>query len=976
MKRWLLAPFLLVGSGLPRPALPQTRTIIGTVNDSATGAVLEGSTVRLRGAHLETLTSAAGRFSLADVPAGDTAIEVRLVGYRKRDVPLPSDATEITVPLVRDVLRLEELVVTGQVTSASRRNAPNAVATVTAADLDGVPTASLEEQLQGKLPGADIWKNSGAPGGGVQVRLRGITSINASADPLYVVDGVIVSDVAIPANLPQVTGGEDDPVNRIADLNPSEIETIEVLKGASASAIYGSKASNGVVIITTKQGRAGAPRRDLRQRVGFSEAARRLGSRTFTSAEEVAAAFGPETAGLFIPGVVFDHERELAGRKPLGFETWASLSGGADATRYFTSGLVQGQPGIIANTGFERQAFRLNLDQRLGSRVSAELGSSVTHTLARRGVTNNDNTGGTSYYVALAFTPSFVDLQQRPDGSWPVNPRATSNPLQTAALVTNDESVWRLTGSGRVTLEAVRGPRSSLRFVLSGGVDHFNQDNSLLFPPELQFEPLDGLPGTAVKGSGNNLNLNVAAHAIHTWTPSARGLTLTTSAGIQHERVTLDATSVVSRNLTPGQTDLNAGTSIQATESRTKVKDFGLFLQEEVLALNERLLFAFGARADQSSLNGDASHLFLYPRAAASLRFDRPGGALSGFKLRLAYGESGNRPAYGQKFTPLNGGVNVGGLPVLIPAGSIGAADLRPERQHEIEGGFDAELFGDAASIQFTAFQKSVSDLLLQQGLAGSTGFGVAFRNGGKLRTHGVELSVATTPIQRPGFAWLSRASFAATRSRITELPVPPFFAFSFGTQFGSFLIEQGKSATQIVGNDTLPDGRDTVRALGDASPSFHASFANELRFGRLGLSFLLDWQQGGTVINFTRFLYDISQNTVDFADPLPGDTLTRGQRRLADSPRHAAVYLERASFLKLREVTLSYALPRAVSRRLLGTSLARLSLSARNLFSASPYSGLDPEANDLANQPVARNVDIAPFPPSRSFWFTVEVGY
>jgi TonB-linked SusC/RagA family outer membrane protein len=975
VKGWLVAPLLLIGSALPGPALPQTRTITGSISDSATGAALEGASILLLGTRLEAVSRSAGHFSLSDVPGGDTALEVRLVGYRRREVPLPAGLTELAVRLVRDPLRLEELVVVGQVTSTSRRNAANAVEVVTAADLETVPTASIEEQLQGKLPGADIWKNSGAPGGGVQVRLRGITSINASADPLYVVDGVIVSDVAIPANLPQVTGGEDDPVNRIADLNPSEIETIEVLKGASASAIYGSKASNGVVIITTKRGRAGASRLDVGQRVGFSETARRLGSRTFASAEEVVATFGPEAAPLFTPGVVFDHERELAGRKPFGFETWASLSGGSDATRYFASGLVQGQPGIIANTGFERQAFRLNLDQQVGSRVTAEFGASLTHTLAQRGVTNNDNTGGTSYYVALALTPSFVDLRQRPDGTWPVNPFATSNPLQTAALATNDESVWRLTGSGRVAIDAVRGTRSNLRFVLTGGADHFNQDNSLLFPPELQFEPLDGLPGTAVKGSGGNLNLNVAAHAIHTWTPSARGVTLTTSAGIQHERATLDVASVVSRNLTPGQTNVNAGTSIQATESRTKVKDFGLFVQEEVLGLNERLLIALGARADQSSLNGDASHLFLYPRAAASLRFDRPGSALRGLKLRLAYGESGNRPAYGQKFTPLNGGVNVGGLPVLIPAGSIGAADLRPERQREIEGGFDAELFGDAASVQFTAFQKSVSDLILQQGLPGSTGFRVNFRNGGKLRTRGLEFSVATTPIQRPGFAWLSRASFAATRSRITDLPVPPFFAFSFGTQFGSFLIEEGHSATQIVGNDTLPDGRDTVRALGDGNPDFHASLANELRLGRLGFSFLLDWQQGGTMINFTRFLYDIAQNTVDFADPVPGDALTRGERRLADSPRHAAVYLERASFLKLREVGLSYDLPRAVSR-LFGSTSARLSLSARNLFTSSPYSGLDPEVNDLGNQAVGRNVDIAPFPPSRSFWFTVEVGY
>jgi TonB-dependent SusC/RagA subfamily outer membrane receptor len=261
----------------------------GTIFDSATAVPLTGAAVSLPGAGLVASSRDDGSFTLLDVPEQDVLLRVRLIGYGERRVTLPAGRTRIDIPLTRDVFRLNELVVTGHATSVERRNLANAVATVGEEDLWMAPTASLEEQLQGRVTGADIQRNSGAPGGGNQVRLRGITSVNSPAEPLYVVDGVIVSDAVIPSNASEITLGQDDPVNRIADLNPDDISTVEVLKGASASAIYGSKASNGVIIITTKRGGTGPPRVDFRQRFGFSEASKTLGSRIFRSVEGVEA---------------------------------------------------------------------------------------------------------------------------------------------------------------------------------------------------------------------------------------------------------------------------------------------------------------------------------------------------------------------------------------------------------------------------------------------------------------------------------------------------------------------------------------------------------------------------------------------------------------------------------------------------------------------------------------------------------------
>jgi TonB-linked SusC/RagA family outer membrane protein len=946
--------------------------VTGIVFDSATSMRLAGAALEVPGGRPAVYSREDGSFVISDVPDQDTTLVVRLIGYHQRVLPLPVSQVRVQIRLTRDLFLLDELVVTGHATSVERRNLANAVAVVTGEDLWAAPTASLEEQLQGRVAGADIQRNSGAPGGGNQVRLRGITSINSRAEPLYVVDGVIVSDAVIPSHASEVTLGQDDPVNRIADLNPDEIATVEVLKGASAGAIYGSKASNGVIVITTKRGSGGPPRFSFRQRVGFAEPSKLLGSRVFRSVEEVDSAY-PGAGGLFVPGAFYDNERALVSNRAAAFETALALGGGSATTRYYASGLVQSQPGIIANTGFQRQSVRLNLDQRIGERVSLELGTNLLHTLAQRGLTNNDNTNGTSFYIGLSFTPSFFDLE-KVDSTWPVNPFAASNPLQTAELMKNDESVWRFIGSARMSADLFVGRQSSLRFVAGGGLDFFNQDNAVLFPPELQFQVDASDPGAALDASTDNLSANVDANLVHSYGTTDERLMLTTSAGVQHERVDQDVTRVTTHGLSSNGEDPASETSSQL---RSKARDLGFYLQEEALTFGRRLLLTAGVRADRSSLNGNPDQLFFYPKASAALRFPRPDGFLEDLKLRLAYGESGNRPEYGQKFTPLDGTVSVDGIRGLIPVGEVGASDIRPERQRELEGGVDAELSRQAATLQVTVFRKWVSDLLLRRNLARSTGFTTEMRNGGRLRTSGLEVSLGLSPIRSSTAEVLLRLNFAATRSKVTELPVPAFLAQTFGLPLPSYRIEEGKSPTQIVAGDTLPDGRDTVRAVGDANPDFKVALGSQLRYRNATLSFLLDWQHGGDVINLTKLLYDFGQTTEDFADPVPGDPLTRGQQRLQTWQRVGSVYLEPGTFVRLREIRLSYRLPqRAVRAVWDGIRKAQLSVSARNLFTATTYSGLDPEVSNFGNQPVGRNFDVAPFPHSRSFWLGIELGF
>jgi hypothetical protein len=346
-------------------------------------------------------------------------------------------------------------------------------------------------------------------------------------------------------------------------------------------------------------------------------------------------------------------------------------------------------------------------------------------------------------------------------------------------------------------------------------------------------------------------------------------------------------------------------------------------------------------------------------------------------KIRGAFGKSGNEPLFGQKFTRLTATQNINGLPALVVQGAVASPDLHPEKQEEIEAGADLTFAGRRGSLEVTGFKKNVSELLLQRTLAPSSGFATEIFNGGKMKTTGAEVALSIVPIQRGDVEWLSRTTFFKTKSTITSLPVPSFRTGGFGTSLGSFEIEEGKSATQIVGNDSLPDGSRIVHQIGDATPDFNMSFSNDLKWKSIRLYGLFDWQKGGDVVNLTKFLYDLGGNTADYANPVSGSSKTAGEARLAAWPKQTRIYVEDAGFVKLREVTLSYELPASIAQRIgRGVRSAQLSISGRNLLTFTNYTGLDPEVSNFGNQPIARNIDVAPFPPSRSFWFSLSLAF
>ena len=321
--------------------------------------------------------------------------------------------------------------------------------------------------------------------------------------------------------------------------------------------------------------------------------------------------------------------------------------------------------------------------------------------------------------------------------------------------------------------------------------------------PDVQFEPNDGLPGTIVISQTENLNVNVNVFGVHTYEGSS--FRLTSSLGAQYESVDYDVNRNRGQNLVGGLRNVSAGTVQNSLQQLLRTEDFGFFLQEELL-IGERLFLTAGIRGDQSSSNADDEKISWYPKVAASYRFPVETNFVEDLKVRAAYGQSGNQPRYAQKFTVLVPG-NVTGVGTYQIQGSTAASDLRPERQAEIEGGIDATLFGGNVRLEATVYEKRVTDLLLSRTLPPSSGFGSLVSNGGKMRTRGFEVSLATNLFSGGTFEWQQQLNFSTWRCTILELPGGEFRPGGFGTLLGERRLAEGESCTQVIGSDTLVTG-------------------------------------------------------------------------------------------------------------------------------------------------------------------------
>jgi outer membrane receptor protein involved in Fe transport len=574
----------------------------------------------------------------------------------------------------------------------------------------------------------------------------------------------------------------------------------------------------------------------------------------------------------------------------------------------------------------------------------------------------------------MAYIPSFVNLERRnADGTFP---RPTvgvqSNPLQLTELGVNNEETNRFTGGLTLGWNAYESDTHTFRFVGGGGLDTFDQANNVWTSNELFFEIPQALPGEAIESGGRSLFYNWNLNGVHTWNSGA--FTATTAFGVQYEDRRLSTFRIRTQNLLPGQRNVNQGTNITAVENLEQERTLALYAQEGIRLLGDRLLIQAGLRAERSSVNGDIDKYYVFPKISGSYRLLDVLGQNSEIKLRAAYGETGNQPLFGQKFTNL-GTPQLGGQQGVTVATASGSPIVEPERLKEIEVGLDGEALDRRLNWEITGFSRNTTNLLLQRVPAPSSGFTSQTFNGGKLRNSGIEIALGLSPVLTDDFQWITRGTFTRYTSEVVDLAgLPPFFPNQSGFgNLGRTRIEVGKSITQIVGFDMNEDGTRaaTLSQLGDAAPDFRVGFVNELNYRAVRFNAVLDWQQGGDIINLTQFLYDDGRNAPDWGTE---SWRLRYRGYLNGSIRP---YIEDGTFLKVRELSIDVQLPQQFAQSLkLGANSMRVGLSGRNLFMWTKYSGLDPEVANFGAAAIRNNLDIGPYPPGRSIFFNVSVGF
>ncbi len=975
-------------------ASAQELTISGTVVDANTGEPLLGAAVRVKETGGGAIADASGRFRIT-VKAASATLIAKLVGYKERTVVVTESTESLVIRLQEDILRAEEVVVTGLATGIRRENAPNSIGTITAKDLLPAPAQTVDQAFAGKVAGLSIRQNTGAPGGGISLNLRGITTLQGNTQPLVVIDGVIVSNDALNSGLTSITdavGGasqssQDQPSSRLADINPNDIEDIQVLKGPAATAVYGSKAAAGVLVVTTKQGKPGETKIDVSQQFGFNSVLKLVGTRDWRAdSSGLRAAFGTAGVNAFVAsgganGQFIDYEREFYGQNGLVNETSITARGGNATTLFTLSGQARNDQGIIRNTFFNRYGARLNLTHKFSDRLTADVGLNYLNTSSQRASTGNSNVTLTSIGYAATRLPSFLDVRRRPDGTFPVMPFAPSNPAEIIERVRNEEFVDRVVGSFRLDYSVFKIENQSLNIVASGGADYLNQRNNITSPVNTQHEQ-------AKAPSGENAANNVASFFNNLWLSAiynvnVSSVSITTSAGFQVENRDISAVLANVRGLPADLPSVGLGLTQVSQQTITRQYDQGFYVQSDidfggVGFLNVKL------RGDRSSVNSDVNQFYLFPGAGASvvlskLDFWKDLSATIDFlKLRAAVGQAGTLAPPESKFLSF-GPANITGLIGAIVPLRDGNNNVRPERTTEVEFGLDAGILNGFASLEFTYFLRFIDDLILLKQLPPSSGFTSQLVNAGAMRTNGIEASVNLNWLRSREVEVSTRVIFSRNRAEITRLDVPAFQRGGFGVNLGAYTIRQGFSPFSIVGresfgpnpdapNPTARPGEFNGLILGDEQPNFNLGFSSSVRAYGFELFFLLDWRQGNSVINLSRFLLDGSGISPD---------VEAARERVRLRATTTRPYVEDGSFVKLRELSLNYTFNRDFTKSVFGNAVSylKIGVSGRNLLMFTRYSSYDPEVSNFGSLATAGSVEVTPFPSSRSFFFNIQFG-
>ncbi|WP_242034380.1 TonB-dependent receptor [Dysgonomonas sp. BGC7] len=967
------------------------KRVSGLVTDEQNNPLI-GVTVIIEGSQVGTITDIDGKYTI-EAPVGST-LKYTYVGFYSKNIAL-GKSNVYDVVLQENSKQLEEVVVVGY-GAMKRKDITTAVAVVSTEDLDKRPIMSAGQAIQGKAAGVQVVQPSGAPGEGLSIRVRGATSVQASNEPLYVVDGM--------------------PTNDISNISPNDISSMQILKDASSAAIYGARAANGVVLITTKRAQTGETRVNVSTYTGFSKLGRKINALNTEEYKELMGELKKVTNT--VPNIPSDEYNyvdwtDAFFRTGIDQNYQASVSKGSEKIQYMVSGGYASQSGIVRKAKFDRYNFRANIDSQQTSWLNMALNFSYSKTKGQWVRTNSSSMRSGSILSVINTPPFMQEWDPENPGQYDENAYGSQilNPLA-ANAADNITSTDYLKGSFDLTFNLYKGLKLKSTF----GIDVNNERWNYYLDP---FSTNDGR-GTKGRVEESYTKKNEwLLENIFTYDLSVNKHNLSAMAGATQQHAQHNSLYVPGFDLSTSYPDIHSLASANqidqsAVGSTAWAWSLASFLGRVAYNYDSKYLFTANFRTDGSSRFAPGHRWGYFPSLSAGWRFSSEKfmeplrSVLDDAKLRVGWGINGNQEgieyySYLASMTKRRVSPTADNLyPGMAISPNTGAnKQLTWEKTTQWNAGLDLTLFNSRLNIVLDAYYKKTTDLLLTVSLPSNVNLpGGITRNDGEMTNKGIELMISSKNLKGQ-FSWDTDFNISFNRNKLTKLGLNKVYYYgetyetkeptvilkeglALGTFFGYISegvdSETGDIIYRDINNNGIIDPGDRT-TIGSAQPDFIYGITNTFSYRNFSLSLFLQGSQGNDIFNASKI--DM-ESMLDFRNQSKS-VLNRWKRpgMITDIPRvgnkenihNSTRFVEDGSYLRLKTVTLSYDFKSALLRKI-HLSKLQVYATAQNLFTLTKYSGYDPEVNAYGTNAVILGVDYGTYPQSKSLVFGLNVEF
>ncbi len=1033
-------------------AWAQAARITGKVTSTADNQGIPGASVVVKGTTTGTTTNAEGEFTLD--AAADAVLVISYIGFTTEEVPV-GGKSRIDVTLAEDIKALSEVVVVGY-GEMRRSDLTSAQTTVTAKEIEKTVNTTIEQAIQGRAAGVYVTQNTGQPGGGISVNIRGLNSITGANEPLYVIDGVQIQQAT------NVQYGSRSSTNPLAGLNPADIESMEILQGPSATAVYGSRATNGVVLITTKRGKAGEMKVNYGYTYSLQDKPEFLPTLNLQQYATMHNEIRTRTGGTLTPefqdpsvlGAGTNWQEALFKRAPLN-KHQLSLSGGSDKTTFYLSGEYFKQEGVALGSAFDRYSVRLNVDNQTRKWLKLGTNLSVNQTNEELGTAQSD-----IIINALQMSPNIAVVN--PNGTWggadatngSVTQFTPPNPIALAELIQNNFRRRNALGGFNAEVSLLKG--LVFRTTLNGNVG-FN--NSIFFTPTYQLGSVPNSTASLERRNETNTYWNwnqLLQYTTRLGKHDINAMISHESQASQWENIWGTRTGFVSNDIR----ELTLGNPL-GQQNGSDRGDWAMesYLGRLVYSFNDKYILQGAFRADGSANFGPENRWGFFPSLSAAWRvtqepFMQAIPAINDLKIRFETGLTGNQGSNAGIYSPLNSVTTPWGAGFI--AGRYGNPGLQWEETNTNNIGFNLGLFQNRVLLEGDFYIKKTDNLLMENplpwymGTSAEGSIAPPTVNIGALTNRGYAISLNTVNMDRGGFRWNTNFNISGFKTEVTKFYSETAFidrtawwmnnwtqrsivgqapwlmrGYVYDGLFQS-VDEINNSAIPTRNGQRLPvdatngvwvgdikykdlntdgviDERDQTY-IGNPWPKVTLGFTNTFSYKGFELSALLTGAFGNDVYNYVRFLNtnpnqinlgrNLMEETFDYARvetdgegnayiANPGTSVPRisGSDVNGNGSRLSSRFVEDGSYVRIKNVQLSYNVPGSLLGKQKVVQGARFSLGVQNLATFTKYKGMDPEVgayvgNNVSATSQSIGLDFGRYPLTRMYTFSFGIDF